>query len=377
MNLMKKQMIRLVHDEAILSFIVPNTLLFQNEYEKTRTFLTEKNLLKFVVNIGDNVFEKAEVPTCIFLAIKAQKQSYCIAYADYREVPNMEIRWGNYDNNIEYETLVNTPGRVLGVNQESSNILQKISSHSITIDDVAEEVAAGISSGGNDVFCISQEMVKKYNFEKEMLRPLLTGKIIDAYRIDWNGEQIIYSTKWSNTPNYPNVYKYMLPYEEKLSKKRETQKGLIPWYSLHWPRTPKLFSGRKIVMRQTSDCIRATIDENGYYALNTLLVLKLKDTATVSYEFALAVLNSKVNNYVYRSLTQEKGRTFAEVKPKNVRKLYLPNIDKSQQEKYMTIVNGILNCSIDRAEGMKQIDHMLYELFSLTDNEIRLIEAES
>ena len=66
---------RMVHSEGVLSFIVPNTLLFQNEYEKARIFLTDSNMLKFVVNIGDNVFEKADVPTCIFLMQKTVRKS--------------------------------------------------------------------------------------------------------------------------------------------------------------------------------------------------------------------------------------------------------------------------------------------------------------
>ena len=368
---------RMIAPNGVLCFIVPNTLLFQNEYEKTRTFLTDHNHLKYVINIGDNVFEKAEVPTCVFLAeIAVCKENYQVRYADFREVPNKEIRWGSYNEMIDYNTLLETPSRVLGVNQNGSNILKKIKAQSVTIDDIAEEVAAGISSGGNDVFCITQDIATEKNFEPEILRPLLTGKIINRYTTSWNGELIIYSTKWSNTPQYENVFSYMQPHEERLSKKRETQKGMIPWYSLHWPRTPELFAGKKIVMRQTSDCIRATIDEKGFYALNTLLVLQLKEGAPYSYEFVLAVLNSKLNNFVYRSLTQERGRTFAEVKPKNVRKLYLPKISTSEQAEFVSIVSAILNGEKEREEGMDQIDRMLYKLYALTEDEIAMIKSE-
>ena len=129
-------------------------------------------------------------------------------------------------------------------------------------------------------------------------------------------------------------------------------------------------------MRQTSDCIRATLDNEDYYALNTLLVLKLKDNVPFSYEFVLAVLNSTLNNYIYRSLTQEKGRTFAEVKPKNVRKLLIPKIGKSEQDRYAKIVQAILNGNCDREVGMKQIDEMLYSLYGFDKSEISIIEEQ-
>lgn len=367
---------RIVHSEGVLSFIVPNTLLFQNEYEKARIFLTDSNMLKFVVNIGDNVFEKADVPTCIFLIQKTVRKSYNIQYADYRETQNKDIIWGSYTEKIPYDVLIETPGRVLGVNSKDSNILKKVQELSISIDSIAEEVAAGISSGGNDVFCISRKFADENNFEDELLKPLLTGKIIDRYSNSWNGELIIYSTKWSDTPKYKNIYEHLLPHEERLSKKREAQKGLIPWYSLHWPRNPELFCGTKIVMRQTSDCIRATLDNEDYYALNTLLVLKLKDNVPFSYEFVLAVLNSTLNNYIYRSLTQEKGRTFAEVKPKNVRKLLIPKIGKSEQDRYVKIVQEMLNGNCDIEVGMRQIDEMLYSLYGFDKSEISTIEEQ-
>ena len=155
-----------------------------------------------------------------------------------------------------------------------------------------------------------------------------------------------------------------------MAKKREAKKGLIPWWSLHWPRTPELFTETKIIMRQTSDCIRATLDENGYYSLNSLLVLKLKKDVAYSYKFVLAVLNSTLNNYIYRNLTQEKGRTFAEVKPKNVRKLFIPQISEEEQKPYEQLVSDILDGVIEKEEGMAKIDQKLYDFYQLSNEEI-------
>ena len=107
-----------------------------------------------------------------------------------------------------------------------------------------------------------------------------------------------------------------------------------------------------------------------------MLVLKLKDNVPFSYEFVLAVLNSTLNNYIYRSLTQEKGRTFAEVKPKNVRKLLIPKIGKSEQDRYAKIVQEMLNGYCDIEVGMRQIDEMLYSLYGFDKSEISTIEEQ-
>ena len=368
--------LRLLRNGGTVSFIVPSTLLYQNEYEKTRSFLYRTNSLKCVINIGDNVFEKADVPTCIFVAQKSKQDTYSVNYADYRYVPNNQIVWGAYSEGIPVEVLDDTPGHVFGVNKSGSDLLKKVKEKSVLVDDIADEVAAGISTGGNGVFCVSKSFICEHGLETEIIHPMLAGKIIDSYRTFWTDEYIIYSTKDTNTPQYPNLYEYLLPFEEKLSKKRETRKGMLPWWCLHWPRTPKLYEGTKIVMRQTSDSIRATIDEQGFYALNSLLVLKLKENCGFDYWYVLAVLNSRLNNYIYQSLTQEKGRAFAEVKPKNVRKLYIPKISPEQQTEYVAIARKITDKEIDLNDGMRRIDEMIYSLYGFTDEEIRQIENQ-
>lgn len=366
--------LRLIKAEATLSYIVPNTLLFQNEYEKTRTLLTERNTLSKVINIGEKVFEKAEVPTCIFIVKKMFCSQYEIDYADFREIENSKITWGSYGNVINSVALKETPGKVLGINKVESLILNKVAKKSILIDEIADEVAAGISTGGNEAFCVKGDFVDKNKLEKTIIKPLLVGKTVDSYKVCWDDAFIIYSTKHSDTPQYTNLYNYMLPFEEKLSKKRETKKGLIPWWSLHWPRTPELFEQPKIVMRQTSDCIRATYDDQGYYALNSLLVLTLKKDVSLSYYFVLGVLNSRLNNYVYSCLTQETGRAFAEVKPKNVRKLYVPKADGVLANDIEKLVLQLLSDD-NNQEAKKKIDELLFAFYGLSDDEIKYIEG--
>ena len=80
------------------------------------------------------------------------EDSYAIKYADFREIPNGDIVWGKYPQSIEKAVLENTPGNVLGIDSASSKIIEKIASKSVLVDDIADEVAAGISTGGNDVF---------------------------------------------------------------------------------------------------------------------------------------------------------------------------------------------------------------------------------
>jgi len=339
---------------ALLSFIVPNNLLFQNENAKTRELLLFKKRLISAINLGDNTFENADVPTCIFVAQNTNvSAAYKFSYSDVRNTKVKDIDWYNSGENISTDDVANIPGYVLGVSSKTISILKAVEEQSYTIDEIAEEVASGISTGGDKIFRISAEKAKELNLETELLRPVLVGGEIDKFQLQNDGNMLIYATKKYNIPSANNIFKYLTPFESKLSQKRETIKGMIPWWCLHWPRYEELFEGNKIIMRQTSDSIRATFDRNGFYVLNSILVFKIKsEYKHIEYKFTLAVLNSKLNNYIYRNLTQEEGRTFAEVKPANVRKLYIPKIDPAKQQPFCALVDYMLflrdsnNCKV-------------------------------
>jgi len=80
------------------------------------------------------------------------------------------------------------------------------------------------------------------------------------------------------------------------------------------------FDDEKIIIRQTSDSIIATIDSEKRINLNNVYnVGRLKRNMSIKY--LLGVLNSKLINLIYQNVSQEKGRLFAEVKKVNLSKL--------------------------------------------------------
>lgn len=333
---------KLLKPNRVISYIVPNNLLFQGEYAKTRSLLINTNYLERVINLGDNTFENADVPTCIFLGVKKFKQNYSIAYSDNRKETIKTIDFFKANMSILKSDVNNVPDIVIGVSGAGVKIMNDIEAKSLKIDDIALEVASGIGTGGDKVFRIPDQFAYDNNFENELLKPVLVGAEIDKYKINNTKHLLIYSYKKSNTNNKENIFRYLLQYKDKLSQKRETKKGTLPWWCLHWHRYPELFEEPKIILRQTSDSIRATFDTNGYYCLDTINIFKINPNISISYKYALVLLNSKLNNFVYKNITQEEGRTFAQVKPQNVRKLYIPKISVDDQKVFEVLCDYLM-----------------------------------
>lgn len=358
----------LLKPDGVLAFIVPNNLLFQNENTKTRQLLINHNYLKRVINLGDNTFENADVPTCIFVGLKKKEAEYYIEYSDNRKERIEEIDFFSPQKSLLNSEIKDVPDMVIGVSSSGVKLMKDIEAKSYTINEIALEVASGISTGGDKIFRIPKQFAEENQFEQEILKPVLVGGEIDKYKTQNTEHCLIYSYKKSNTDKLKNVFEYLKPFEEKLSQKRETKNGTLPWWCLHWHRYPELFEGEKIIMRQTSDSIRATYDDKGYYVLNSILIFKINPQYDISYKYALMALNSKMNNLIYKNNTQEEGRTFAEVKPQNVRKLFIPKISKADQKvfeilcDYLMFLNNETHQPVNQRLDNKALAHYIQQI---------------
>lgn len=367
---------KILKDNGVLSFIVPNNLLFQNENTKTRSLLVNTYQLKSVTNLGDNAFENADVPTCIFVGVKANNTSYNIYYNDSRKERIDEIDFYKPKKAFSNTDVNDAPDMVLGISSEEIKLMKAIKSNSWTIDDIALEMASGISTGGDKIFRVEEHFAIDYNFEEELLRPVLVGGEIDKYKINDTNHLIIYTDRNTELKRFKNIYDYLLPHKDKLITRSEAKTGIMPWFSLNRQRYPLLFEEEKIIMRQTSDSIRATLDDKGYYCIDSILVFKINPKIQVSYRYALMMLNSKLNNFIYKIITQEEGRTFAQVKPQNVRKLFIPKITKEEQKvfeilcDYLMFLNDDSNEPIFNHTPNNRIAHKLEDITNLMTYEL-------
>lgn len=345
---------KLLKQNGVLSFIVPNNLLFQNENTKTRSLLINTNYLKRVLNLGDNTFDNADVPTCIFISVKTNKDEYHIDYSDNRKETIHTIDFYKAQKPLLNKEVNDVPDMVIGVSASGVKLMKDIKEVSWKIDDIALEVASGISTGGDKIFRIPRKFAEENQFEKEILKPVLVGGEIDKYKISDTNHLVIYTARDTKILKYPVIESYLSEFKSKLETRSEAKSGVMPWYSLNRQRYSVLFEEEKIIMRQTSDSVRATIDSNGFYCIDSILVFKIDKAFSVSYKYALILLNSKMNNLVYKNITQEEGRVFAQVKPQNVRKLFIPKISSEEQKIFEILCDYLMFLSNTENQPVNQ-----------------------
>ncbi len=371
---------KILVENGLNSFIVPNNLIYQMTFEAARKFLISNFVLSKVVNLGDKIFDDAEVPTCIYIASKQIEEDYTFDYADIRDFSDKKELLSNiaYEP-IKKESVLNTFSLVFGVKEEDFDLINKINKQGIKFSELLENASYGIGSGGDKIFRLNSLDCTEKQLENDILHNVFSGGNISKYCINWGNEKIIYTTKDLIIDNYPNILKHLIPHIEKLSQKRETKNGTLPWWCLHWARNKKLYQGNKIVLRQTGDSIIAALDLDDFFVMDSVMVIKLQTETDLNLKYILALLNSRLMGFMYENIAKEKGRTFAQVKPQNIKQLPIKVISESEQKPIVTLVEKVLAAkqatpSVSTVDSEKEIDMLVYGLYGLTGEEIEIIE---
>jgi len=187
--------------------------------------------------------------------------------------------------------------------------------------------------------------------------PLLRGSLIQRYVNLWNHDYWIQYGKWLAAPRNPKIFEAPL----------------------------------KIIVRQTGDSIVATMVEDGFIMRDNLHIV-LSENENYDLHFILGIINSKLTDFIYSYINPEKGEALAQVKKKHVEQLIIPKVDAEKQKQIIDLVDQllVLNKKIRITKSPqpqvilqrqietidRQIDQLVYQLYGLTDEEIRIVKSE-
>lgn len=152
----------------------------------------------------------------------------------------------------------------------------------------------------------------------------------------------------------------------------------------------KVIHNPKILLRQTGDSLIGAIDTDGYYHLNNIHSFAPKGGVDLELEYILGILNSKLMNFYYQITTLEVGRAMAQTDIETIESLPVHLPDKDVRKLVVGLVQKItaLNQQIVLAQGEdqrvalqrqidaidRQIDQLVYKLYGLTSEEIKIVE---
>jgi type I restriction-modification system DNA methylase subunit len=348
----------MLNDGGFLGFIVPNTWLLINNAKEFREKLLSLDIVE-VIDHGDGVFKKVTAECVTIILVKSEKDNPCRAV---RIQKSLKIIDHMVDKQIwladEYSRII------IDMDKNVYLLLKRLRTNNETFGRFCE-IIWGIKpyQVGHGTPPQTREMVTKRVYHSstkkdQEWKPLLVGSNVNRYKLYFPGEQFIKYGKW-----------------------------------LMYPSNETLILQPKILMRQTSDIIRACYDDDNYYPQNSVFIIH---SSKINLKYLLGLLNSTLLNFAYKFGNPQTGKIFAEIKPSVIKQLPIHVIDFSDPadvarhdqmvslvERMLDLNKRLLDAKTSHEKTLfqrqiettdKQIDRLVYELYGLTEEEIAIVE---
>ena len=372
---LESALLKISSPKAVCTFIIPSIVHTNMSYKNLRAIILDNHWLKEVCYTGGDVFNAPTVDTTILICCK--KENECIRLRN-------AVAFTNPKDNTVPANYFSTFDNVISVsgNNDSDSLFAKLLNNDFDRLDEHFTVYQGIVTGNNPAFIFENEAEALENaVDKILLHPLCHGRDIEKYMVRNRERRILYIDNSVNIKMYPNTEKWLLHFKEALDKRNEGKKDIISWCSLHRPRVKaELDLKEKILIQNTrnealKNRVVATIDDEGVYGSQGINFLIPKDTSA-NLHYLLGILNSKPINYLFAT----KFLNLA-IKAEYVKQIRIPTATVTQQKPIIDLVDQILaakksNPQADTSELECEIDKKVYQLYGLTEEEIRIVEQK-
>jgi type I restriction-modification system DNA methylase subunit len=385
-----------------VSFIVSNAFLFSDKAKKLRNYILDNINVSKITNFEKYmVFEDASITTAIIEFDKQSTNQKTLAYS---------FKDKNYDkefvsNSINFENdffEVNLKKDIVFalVDNKISSINDKIDNNNPKLNTIFK-IGKGMETAANKQF-----IFKEYptHFPKEFIKKRMSGEIIKKYEINGLKEYILYFENIDNFEDLPQSIQNHLYENKDFLENRATVKneGRI-WWRYSRPMHKDFYNLNKIwCSYRAKENIFCFDNTNKYIGLtNTTVIFDTNENLDLKY--LLSLLNSKTLNFRYKSIGKQTGSGVYEYFENGVGKLPIPEIDKEQQQPFINLVDNILTLKekiakykkhfdslnavekidikeeIEKLENcinqsINEIDNMVYELYGLSEEEIKIVE---
>jgi hypothetical protein len=356
--------LRLVSNCGIFTFIIPYGFLNQPFAKAIRQKILEKFTILSIVDLhNEKIFQNATVPSCIPLIQNQIKEDYSLDILEFYE-DDFQVKHSidiqKYHNSEQYMF------RTENLNK-FSNILEKIKKDNSKIKSYFY-VSTGAEIHGKEKRSKDGSTVSgKSKFE------VLYHNYSDNLKPYIEGSAIIKSKK--GRYSYPKIdtwLDYSNPEKMRSSKFKE------------------LFDSEKIIIRGSSGLLRilAIYDEEKIYTSHKCILVINKcnlpqehkeylSQKHLELKYLLAILNSQLIDFYYASVYGG----FIDVYPNNLKELPIKVISFEKQQTLIKLVDKILkkkkiDIKADVSEIEQQIDNLVYKLYELTYEEVKIIDPE-
>jgi len=386
--------LRVLKQNGKFSFITSNKFMRANYGEPLRNFLGNFTLDE-IIDFGDapvfgGIAAYASIVNLQKLAVESEHQTRVYTFPKSGDVPDFETSYKADGFNISQKEL--TPN---GWRLEQTDVLDLLAKLRGKGKPLGEYVNGrfyrGIITGFNEAFVVDREtkdrLIAEDSSSTEILKPYLRGRDVKRWNVNYEDLYLIKiessSNKkhaWSGKENqeaeqifsetYPAIYKYLQSYRENLIERDD--KGFYFWElraCVYWNE----FEQPKIIYPNICDVNKFAWDEDKFLTNQKAYIIPETN------KFLLGYLNSKVVFWLFDKLLSKLLSGYFEPSKVFMEKLPIPKIEEKDQQPFVALVDQILEskkAGKDTLTLEDEIDTLVYRLYDLTDDEIKIVEGK-
>jgi hypothetical protein len=261
-----------------------------------------------------------------------------------------------FSHNKKTSTVLESPDLILNVfsNDKTDEFLNKIKANTEILDNLVE-IKAGLKAyevgKGNPKQTREDVSNRIYDYDykvDDITFPYLEGKDVQRYLQGKNSSYLKYGN------------------------------------NLAAPRTFDIFRNPKIIIREITgqhphSIISCYSDDIVLFNMSNIAINK-KENSSIELKYILALLNSRLMSYYFQLNTAKAVRKlFPKIILKDLRQFPIKVVSTEKQKHFIKLVDKIIeekkqNPLADTTDLENQIDQLFYQLYDLTEEEIKIIE---
>jgi len=319
-----------------LAFIIPSTIL-QNQYlAKIRQYILSSFTIRAIVTFGARIFEA--VTDSVILIVQngepTSGQTKVLRKNDLVFTPSDKA------HTVDQALWSGPNGINLKVDQGDNALINKIGNQATDLGDICD-VRIGIKRASAPVLA----------GPKPGYKPFLLGRDLEPFRINFADRFILFDKSLFHTPVDESIF-------------------LQPV---------------KILVRKTGNVLIASLDTDQYYTDQSVYNISLLDSASIPPQFILAILNSRVMNYVFKKAFITNPDIYPYIKGIHLKKLPIRMAPAALEKQVVETVDALLtllqpipvpgSSKADKLAALnKRLDKLVYRVYDLDAQDIEVIE---
>jgi adenine-specific DNA-methyltransferase len=389
----------LLNNHGILQFILPHKFLIADFGKGVREFLYKSQIASEIIHFGhEMIFEEATTYTCLLTLNKREKLNLKFA----------EILSSNLATNIEftvikYENIPKNNPWIFKSNA-SSTIIERFYNMPLRVGDVLDKVFSGIQTSADKIYSIiglennglvvgkSKNGDENIKIERGLLKPLIKGDDIKRYSpiitdvfvifpyVLKSGKAIPMNEEFIKV-NFPLGYTYLKSYEKELRAREKGKMNLDnKWFLYNYPKNLYSSNQEKLVSPDITFGMNITKEYGNYCVKNGAYGITIRPKYEKFKNEIIGILNSKLLWFYLQNTGNVLRGGYFRFNTKYIVPFPIPDFSQNTTFDLSKYVEKAFEAKENGKKSIdyeSKIDQLVYELYGLTEDEIKIVEGKN